>query len=225
MTEAIREDTYASEDTHLNRKTGFIVICYVVVIILLSLLFTWAKYVQDISGETLIPEAKGFMASIYLGDESVEVFSTTLEGLLPGSSSENDGQMIEFVISNSDETGTVISEIPIEYKISVYTTGNIPMDLNLVSIDEDGTEITYEGQRVAWVSENLGDGYKYDFYITSDAGDLEAEFALDGIELNEQQFELHYSWSSQDGYVSENMQKEIELLEIRAVVTSGNEYE
>lgn len=222
MTEAIREDTYLNEESNLNRKTGFIVVCYIIVVILLILLFTWAKYVKDISGVTNMPEAKGFMASIQLGSDTSEVISITLEDLLPGSSSDIDGNAVEFMVTNADEDEVVISDMPLEYKISVYTTGNIPLGLNLVCIDEDGNEVVYEGERVIWTSENLGEGYKYDFYTTED---LITEFRLDGAVLDTQQFELQYTWLSGEGYVSENMQKEIELIEIRAVVTSGNEYE
>lgn len=234
MTEAIRSDAIREDtvrnDADSNKKTAFILMCYGIVAILLILLFTWAKYVKDLSGVTNIPEVAGFTASISLGNDA-SVVSTALNGLLPGSSSETDEEVINFEINNYytvSGTEPVVSDLPLEYNITVYTTGNLPIDIYLIAYDDtagstDTSEITYTTytcERMLYNSESLGDGYKYTFY-TSDG--YEATFKLDGDAEETAAFALGYEWQTATGYVSENMQKEIELLEIRAVVSAGAE--
>lgn len=236
MTEAIRSDAIREDtvrnDADSKKKTAFILMCYGIVAILLILLFTWAKYVKDLSGVTNIPEVAGFTASISLGNDA-SVVSTALNGLLPGSSSETDEEVINFRINNYytiSGADSVVSDLPLEYNITVYTTGNLPIDIYLIAYDtaeaadtSDTTEIaytTYTCERMLYNSESLGNGYKYTFY-NSDG--YEATFELDGDAEETAAFALGYEWQTATGYVSENMQKEIELLEIRAVVTAGAE--
>lgn len=213
-----------------NKKIWFIVIGYLILAILLILLFTLAKYTKNLDGETYIPQAQGFTATLALGDENG--LSATVDDLLPGTTS---AETMEFNVSNyqilSDET-ILLTESTLKYSVTVFTAGNLPLDLHL-SILGDSNQVvaTYEGLRMLNVSDTLGDGYQYTFY---DENGLVAKFDMGNISEETEKFQLEFTWASDTTeidtttgynttmeYSAESYQKEIELIEIRAVIEAG----
>lgn len=207
-----------------NKKILFIVGGYIVVAILFILLFTVAKYTKDLDGETFIPQAKGFAATLELGDENG--LSKTVGDLLPDTTAT---EKVAFQVSNyeaenlseGNPTAQNPSESKLEYTITVLTAGNLPLDMDLIQVNEDGTETTYTGLRMLNVSDTLGEGYRYTFY---DDDDLEAKFNMNNTSIETEKFQLKFHWKSNTTevqYSAESYQREIELLEIRTVVEAG----
>lgn len=210
-----------------SRKTWFVMVCYLIILAVAATCFTWARYVMSMEGEVYLPQAKSFTASMKL-DESLGV---AVDELLPGM---NSTKSMNFTILNSSKTvddtqteTTVISETPLDYTIVVYGTGNLPLELTLSN--EAGE--TYVGERRLAVSDALGAGYQYAF-TSMDTG-LEAVFSLEGGVADQETFTIEFDWSedsttatySNGAYLSssERYQKEIETLEIRAVIVAGDE--
>ncbi len=224
-----------------NRKTWFIAACHLLILALCATCFTWARYAVMSDYQIYLPTAKSFTASIAL-DESTRV---SVDSLVPGVVDENN--KMTFAISNSKTveyddgtTADVISEAPLEYTINVYSAGNLPLEMKLAV-----GETTYVGERHLAVTDGLGEGYHYQFNIVDENGGdtgLEQTFYLDGGTLDEEDFTLSFYWS-QDTAVAgivesgddsandemlsshERYQKEIETIEIRAVVVAGTDYE
>lgn len=231
-----------------KKKQRFLILCYLLLIIGIVLFFTWAKYEKTITGEVIFPDTTGFQASILLG-ESVDV-SAQLSELLPGYSSGQSGKYIDFEVYNynqsTQETLEAVTETNIAYYIVVNTGGNIPLELFLEPLDEngnsmtdsDGNTIRYQGVRETSSTTYSASGYSYTFYSNLETY-KEAEFYFGDTEKESQSFCLYFGWGTQETvitttevddttittetivyYNDEQYMGEIELMEIRAVVTS-----
>ena len=218
-----------------NKKLRFIVVCNVIILALCATFFTWARYVINLDGETYLPTAKSFTASIALG-ESVGV---SVDQLLPGASDETNSMTFTILNSKTVEaestelsSTTVVSETALEYTIHIYSTGNLPLSLTLAT--EDGSK--YIGERNLAVTDGLKEGYQYQFNTVDEDGTdtgLEAVFELDGGTEDQETFTLYFAWGEDsdtasldnaDGMSShERYQKEVEVIEIRSIIVAGSE--
>lgn len=219
-----------------NKKILFISACYLLLAVLLVVLFTLAKYIKVVEGETYLPEVKTFTASIELGGSSV-VTGTTVENLLTGYDVSYENGM-SFTVYNTDDADK-LTQTGISYTIKVFSEGNLPLEISLFVEDENKDMTEYIGYRSLASTDTLGDGYQYDFYSLD--GEL-AQFQMGNDETESQAFILGFGWSEDVVYTDNSSteiypgvisshgdyEKEIDLIEIRAIVTGDDakdEYE
>lgn len=199
----------------LLKKKIMLVVCYLLLIVGMLMTITWARYKKDINGDILVAEAADFRASLNLKDteESLVIHLTDLR---PGETAEDNFNAarhgVTFDINNVVSENT--SDKPIGYTLRVYGKGHIPLSMVLYDVE---TNKTYTASKSA-----VGDGDLYTFNdINENVLQKEHEFCLKGIENDSNRFVLYVGWQTSgenEDFDDRKYMKEVELLEIRAVV-------
>ena len=230
------------------KRYGYIICGYLLVFALLLSYVTWARYQRVIEGRIKFPEAKGFTASMEVGG-ALDVTSQ-LSNLLPSTKGDTTDKYLDFIVRNSSlsagedgaDAGTrIVSETALEFTICVYSTGNLPLELRMVELDGDSPvgQIYTAWRTLAASDKTWGERYLYHFPVAaaSGRGTVEQRFTLDAGEEKQRTFRIYFDWASgedalsQPGdlqgqpadFVSEVYKKEVELMEIRSVVSAQPE--
>lgn len=206
------------------KKKILLVVCYLLVIVGLITTTSWARYKKEINAEIIVAEAADFRASMQLsGDSAVkENLIVQLTELRPGETAEDNYHSkrhgMEFTVNNAEITqqGTAVdtSDKPIGYTLRIYGKGNMP--LSLVLYDQTNKEMYPATRNV------ISGGYMYTFEdVENNVIQKEHEFSLKEKEYDDNTFVLYLGWQGSgenEDYDDRKYMKEVELLEIRAVV-------
>lgn len=188
---------------------------YLMLILLLLIGFSLARYQRTIKGRVTMPKAKSFQASLLLGGDPVDA-SLNLSGITPGDTLGTDGTsgyFLKFTVTNTGERQEDLSDLPLSYTIVVNTTDTLPLDMAIK--DSDGT--VYRSKCT------LLEGAVYRFY---DADGKEKKFTIDEETAAQKEYTLYMGWTDTAGSNGqtyrgdESLGKEVELLEIRAAISA-----
>ena len=231
------------------KRYMYIICGYLLVFILLVSYMTWARYQRTVEGKMNFPEAKGFTASMELGG-TLDI-SSRLTDLLPSTRGDEGGKYLDFTVLNSspvpDAEGTgsegrVVSETDLDFSLCIYSTGNLPLELRLVELGQDDVPEgpVYTAERsLAANSKTWGERYQYHFPSAPSSGNgtVEKRFQLEAGAERQKRFRIYFDWAG-DGIgeaetsvsrdlladaISEAYKKEVELMEIRSVVSAQPE--
>lgn len=200
---------------HLSKKKIMLVVCYLLVIMGMLMTITWARYKKDLKGEILVSEAADFRASMHLNDNDNNL-TVWMTDFRPGETAENNqaAERHGYKFKVDNRSSGDISDKPIGYTIRVYGKGHIP--LSMILYDEK-SKTSYYGTKT-----NVSEGILYTFNdVAENVIQKEHEFFLGAKEFDENQFTLYIGWQAfgeAEDYDDRKYMKEVELLEIRAVV-------
>ena len=140
------------------KKKLFIVACYLLVALALLLYVTYSHYRMRIQAEVYMPETYAIEASMSLDPrlttgESIMLNSAFLNELNPASDADayaqndNPHYRILLRVANADTTAseevTIKDEVAWTYKLTIETSGRLPLEFVVYEDDESGTPEKY----------------------------------------------------------------------------------
>ena len=130
----------------MTARRIIVYLCCLSIVGLFAVGGTYARYTQDVQGQ-----ATGSVAAVALG--GTLDLTSKLEGMRPG-----DSKTIGFTVSNKNDA--TVSEVVLNYSVSVETTGNLPLAYTLApkSGGEAGTYVESNASGRKWTGGALSLG-------------------------------------------------------------------
>ena len=141
---------------------------------------SYARYAQEVQGK-----ATGSVAAVAL-DGTLDLTST-LQGMRPGQS-----RSVDFSVTNKKDA--TVSEVTLNYSVSIKTTGNLPLTYTLAAQNDagkggsfagppaGGAEPVWTGGVLPYGSSDADVGHTYTLTVTWPEGSADESFA-DEIDL------------------------------------------
>ena len=245
------EELNPAKKTALGKKF-FVILAFLLVLGMLLLLISFAKYRKKINGEIRMPEAMKIQATLVLDKnlsamESLASNSTYLADLQPGDEvrnylAENDSDhKIVVTITNhgvveGSEESDERTELKLRYKLYLEGTDHLPLEF--IMVDEQGQKYIAKktGSRYCFYPLNTNNG-------TETVETTEAEFTIAETEDIAQIYTIYVGWNnrvsgngdaakllSAQKLTNADYRKEVEMLTLRAEIVAetaglGYEYE
>ena len=221
-------------------KKLFVALAFLLVLGMLFLLISFAKYRKKINGEIHMPEAKMIQATLSLDKDLATMnlaSSTYLADLQPGDEvrdfleNEDVDHRIVVTITNHGLVGTSTTldertELTLHYKLYLNSTDHLPLEFIMV----DDNEQRY----IAKKANNANS--RYHFYPLNSNGsteETEAEFTINKAEEIVQTYYLYMGWDnnisgstdeekllSAQELTNADYRKEVEMLTLRAEIVA-----
>ena len=216
-------------------KKFFVILAFLLVLGMLLLLISFAKYRKKINGEIRMPEAMKIQATLTLDKNLSAIESqnltTYLADLQPGdevrnylAKNDSDHKIVVTITNHGVVEGSEESdertELTLHYKLYVDTTDHLPLEF--IMVDEQGQKYIAQktGSRYCFYPLNTNNG-------TETVETTEAEFTIAETEGIAQIYTIYVGW---DNRVSEmddaqkltnaDYRKEVEMLTLRAEIVA-----
>ena len=231
-------------------KKFFVILAFLLVLGMLFLLISFAKYRKKIDGEIRMPEAKMIQATLSLDKDLAAMnlaSSTYLADLQPGDEvrdfleNEDVDHRIVVTITNHGLVGTSTTldertELKLRYKLYLEGTDHLPLEF--IMVDEQGQKYIAKktGSRYCFYPLNTNNG-------TETVETTEAEFTIAETEDIAQIYTIYVGWNNRvsgaddaakllcaQELTNADYRKEVEMLTLRAEIVAetaglGYEYE
>ena len=218
-------------------KKFFVILAFLLVLGMLLLLISFAKYRKKINGEIRMPEAMKIQATLTLDKDLAAMnlaSSTYLADLQPGDevrkylAEDDPDHKLVITITNHGLVGTSTTldertELKLRYKLYVDTTDHLPLEFIMVDEQEQKYIAKKAGSRYRFYPLNIDNG-------TETAGTTEAEFAIAETEVIAQSYTIYVGWNNQvsgadDALCAQELtnadyRKEVEMLTLRAEIVA-----
>ena len=223
-------------------KKFFVILAFLLVLGMLLLLISFAKYRKKINGEIRMPEAMKIQATLTLDKNLSAIESqnltTYLANLQPGDNardfledSEDTGHKIVVTITNHGLVGESATqdertELTLHYKLYVDTTDHLPLEF--IMVDGQGQKYIAKktGSRYCFYPLNIDNG-------TETVETTEAEFTIAETEVIAQSYTIYVGWNnrvsgaddaekllSAQKFTNADYRKEVEMLTLRAEIVA-----
>ena len=217
-------------------KKFFVILAFLLVLGMLLLLISFAKYRKKINGEIRMPEAMKIQATLTLDKNLSAIESpnltTYLADLQPGdevrnylAKNDSDHKIVVTITNHGVVEGSEESdertELTLHYKLYVDTTDHLPLEF--IMVDEQGQKYIAQktGSRYCFYPLNTNNG-------TETVETTEAEFTIAETEGIAQIYTIYVGWdnrvSGMDDAAQEltnaDYRKEVEMLTLRAEIVA-----